>query len=165
MKKYLAFLSLIASAGIASAALTTSISLTNIQTGNLLTNIGSFTLVSMTVTADSTTNAAVFIYDSPTNGFTYSPAQYTNIYSYQTNVITSYTDYYGNSVLLTNIEQVDVTNNLVTTVTNNYPLIARATAAGSGNTTYPNLNRPIMYGLYFTNPAVVPVTVVVTYRR
>lgn len=74
------------------------------------------------LTATTATNVVALIVDSPTNSLVWTNAPFTNTVSYATNIVSSYTDFWGNATLVTNFNALfDNTNNVVLGVTNLYP--------------------------------------------
>jgi hypothetical protein len=142
---------------------TASITLHNIGTGNLLTNIGPFKIIGISVQASTATNTSVVIYDSPTNGQTASLPAYTNTLTVATNQISTYTNFFGVTTLLTNVVLLDITNNLVAAAVTTRPIVWTGAAAASSTTVYSPLNLPVVFGLYFTNTAAADTVVNITY--
>ena len=131
---------------------------------NLLGNLfqGSAKITSVALTS---TNAGSFVaYDSPTNVWTYTTADYTNTVSYGTNYIYSWTNYYGVVNSWTNMTLVDV-QNTVAASTNAYP--ARFALSCLANTTT-SIN-PTSYvfenGVWVTNTSAYTINLTVTYQQ
>lgn len=117
-----------------------------------------------TSTAGSGTNSFITLVDSPTNSLVYVQPAITNIYSYGTNVVTTYTNYYGVVTSLTNFSLIDTTN-IIAASTNSYKTIT--VAAPGGTSVYVNNpNWIVQYGLWATNTgaATQSGTITVTYQ-
>jgi hypothetical protein len=153
-------------ATISSSAVTISSTLAIGTMTNLLSVYnGSAKVIQIAVTASTSTNAAVMLYDCPSNILTYINPAYTNTISYGTNYISSWTNFYGVVQSWTNTALYDVTNNLVLSTTNSYP--ARLSAATLANTTtyYNNQNYYFNQGVWATNTGPGVVTVTLTYQQ
>ena len=133
---------------------------------NLLTlgNSGNANITQVILTSPTTNATRIRIVDSPTNTLTFTNAAYIQLQTYATNVITTYTNYFGVANSFTNVGLIDVTNTVAAT-TNNYPI--RFTATSPTNTssiftgTYSFNN-----GVWATNESLGgSVTVTVTYEQ
>lgn len=130
---------------------------------NLLSTFNGSTLLKQVVVTANTTNASLLFVDTATNTLGYVNASYTNTYSYATNYITSWTNFYGVAQTSTNVALVDNTNNVVAATTNSYPVNLAATALASTTATYVNINRYFMRGIWATNNSSGIATVTVTW--
>ncbi len=104
------------------------------------------------------------LYDTPTNTTVYAVGPYTNILFYATNLIVSWTNYYGRTNSWTNLSLVDYTNS-VALQTNNYPLMLQALLPTNTTVTYPNLGITCIYGAWVTNTGTLPITINMTYTQ
>lgn len=154
MKKILFTIGLIGLIGFASVrAVTTTITLNGAAVTNIATLAGgSFTLLQATVTAPANSNVFLTIYDAPAGNtnYKYTVGAYSNIVTYATNYITSWTNYYGYTNYLTNIAIVDVTNNN-NSATATYPLVYIWNVNTNLTTTYQGLNTFFKQGMLITN--------------
>ena len=133
---------------------------------NLLTlgNSGNANITQVILSSPTTNATRIRIVDAPTNTFTYTNAAYIQVQTYATNVITSYTNYFGVVNSFTNLGIIDVTNTVAAS-TNNYPV--RFVAISPTNTS------SIFQGIYSFNNGVWAtneslggsVTVTVTYEQ
>lgn len=130
---------------------------------NLLTAFPGSTYIKQVTISANTTNAAVLILDTPTNALTYVNPAYTNTISYATNYITSWTNFYGVAQSTTNIALIDVTNNVVASVTNSYPIRLSVSALASTTVPYNNVNTYFNRGIWATNSSSGVATVIITY--
>lgn len=170
LKKYT--LGLVLAGAISTDAATLSFTLTgNTATNALIPANGLITITGATVTAPSTTNALIYVYDAPltnfngiANALSYTNAPYTNTVSYLTNMIFNYTNFYGQITLLTNVVQVDNTNNLVDGSTNYYPIRIQAGALAGSSYNIANQNYYFQNGVLLTNPSASTVTFTFTYH-
>jgi hypothetical protein len=116
------------------------------------------------VAAPTTTNTGVLFIDSPTNQLTFVQNAFTNTVSYATNVVTTYTNFWGTVQNITNLDAlVDITNNVVAASTNLYP--QRISLSALANTTYlaDNVNYYFINGVTITNTSSGTANVTITY--
>lgn len=125
-------------------------------------NVGSLVVRTVSLTAPASTNVSLIFVDTPTNILVFTNAAYTNRIQYATNVITSYTNYYGVAVLYTNLGLITATNT-VAAGTNAYPIRGIYGAAINSSAVY---NPAVMYfdaGIWVTNNSGGTAVVNVTY--
>jgi len=152
MKKIIASLfSLIAAVSLSSAA-SISIAVAPSTATNVMGSLfgGYAKVTSVTFNCTSSSNATVVVYDSTTNVFTYTNAAYTNITSYATNLVTTWTNYFGVVNSATNVNLVDVTNSVAGT-TNNYPQRFSVSALVGTTTTINPTSYIFENGIWATN--------------
>jgi hypothetical protein len=101
------------------------------------------------ITAPSNIAQVAFI-DTPTNALTYTNAPYTGRYSYATNYISSWTNFYGVAASTTNIALIDATNTIAAT-TNTYPVRFTLSSTSGGSAAFPALNSYFASGVWATN--------------
>lgn len=108
---------------------------------------------------------SVQLIDAPTNSLVYTNAGFTNIISYGTNQITTWTNYYGATNSVTNVNLVDVTNT-VPGFTNLYPvrIVMNAPTNGTVNTGG-SINYFFNSGLWVSNVGPGSATLTVTYSQ
>jgi len=164
MKKYLVLA--IVLVGLSASAESIS---TNINPGTMLQLMplrGGFARVSQVlITATTSTNSVVNFYDNTTN-LTYRIQQpYTNTVSYVTNIVTSWTNYFGVVNTMTNTSLVDNTNNVVALSTNNIsPTITIGTAGGT-STRADTVSYYFHSGIWVTNSSSGAAAVSITYQQ
>lgn len=163
MKNYLIALSLAVGLAANAAVSTTVVVQPNTYT-NLLSLTGGSAIVTFASVAANSTNASVLFVDAPTNTLFYTNAAYTNITSYATNLITSWTNYYGVVNYATNITLLDVSNP-VAAGTNLYNRPLSAAALAGTTTTLNPLNTQFEYGIWVTNNSSGIATVTIQYRQ
>lgn len=133
---------------------------------NLLTAplSGSTKITQIIVTATTTNNAYVTLVDTPTNSLVYTNPSYVTWGSYQTNYITTYTNYYGVTNAFTNIAMVDyyITN---AASTNPYPVRVTASALTNTSSIFDGVNYYFVNGVWATNTGVGAATVTITYQQ
>lgn len=165
MKKLILSLMLLAGIGLNSYAAQTSVIVpANTMTNFILLSGNPTKVLSVSAATFSTNSANIFIYDTPTNQFLYTNAAYTNILSYATNWINTWTNYYGRTNSVTNIALIDVTNT-VTGTTNSYNLEFAASIGTNATVTANNVNAVFTYGVWVTNQSVGASTVTITYQQ
>lgn len=135
---------------------------------NLLPVKGAYAKVNQVIlTATTATNATVVFYDNYTN-LTYRIQQpYTNTVSYATNIVTSWTNYFGVVNTMTNLALVDNTNNVVGLSTNTIPAVMTLSTAASTSTTFDGLgvNYYFHTGIWVTNTGSGAAAVTITYQQ
>lgn len=163
LKKLFISLGLLSSFTASVKALTISLLVTNATFVNIVPNYGSAKLTQIIATAQGTNQPNFVIYDAPTNNILYTNAAYTNIISYATNYVTTWTNYYGATNSFTNLSLVDVTNS-VAAVTSSYP--ARITASIPSNSVvrFDNVNYYFSMGPWITNSGGL-LSLTVTYQQ
>lgn len=152
MKKIIASLfSLIAAVSLSSAASVAITIAPNTATNVMGSLFGGYAkITSVAFTCTSSSNAVINVYDSPTALFTYTNAPYTNITSYATNLVTSWTNYFGVVNSATNVNLVDVTNSVAGT-TNNYSQRFSVAALVGTTTTINPTSYVFENGIWATN--------------
>lgn len=165
MKKILLILGLVSLSTKLLAASATAIIPANTMTNFVLLSQAPVKVISLSANTFTTNSAIIFAYDTPTNATVYTNAGYTNILSYVTNYITTYTNYYGYTNNLTNKALVDVTNSVAITTNNLYPLRYSASIGTNATVLTDQLNAVFNQGLWITNQSVGAVAVTVTYQQ
>jgi hypothetical protein len=136
----------------ASSAATISVTVAPGTMTNLLGSLsGPVKVTQVQLTAGGTTVTNVLVYDTPTNVTSFVQAAYTNSIVYGTNQITSWTNYWGNVNSTTNVALVIVTNNVVASVTNSYPLRLNLSALANTTTKFDSVNYYFLSGIWATN--------------
>jgi hypothetical protein len=107
---------------------------------------------------------SIIMYDTPTNQTTFTNAAYTNITSYVTNYITTWTNYYGVVNNATNKALIDVTNNVAATV-NNYNIELSGSAPTNGTVLFQNLQQVYQYGIWITNNGAGTAVITIQYNQ
>jgi len=130
---------------------------------NLLVGFNQSTQVKSFVIAANSTNAAASIIDVATNKFTYVVPPYTNTVYYATNYINSWTNFYGVVQYTTNLNLIDVTNNVVAQSTNTYPVKLGLAALAGASSTYSGVNTYFNRGVWATNNSSGIATITIVY--
>lgn len=117
------------------------------------------------VTSAANNTCTLFFLDCPTNILTYTNAAYTNILTYATNYITTYTNYYGVTTSLTNKSLVDVTNNAVAAAAFSYNTEFTVTVPTNSTITFTGLNATFQNGVGVTNSAGGAATITMVYTQ
>lgn len=125
---------------------------------------GQSVISSWLLTAPAGANATVAVYDSPTNNFTYTNASYSILYTYVTNAITLYTNYWGATNSFTNAALVSVTNTVAAS-TNNYTAKFVAGAPTNASALYNQGTYTFNNGVWATNTGPSTITITVTYEQ
>lgn len=135
----------------------------------VMTNIplilqGNVKLTQIALASTGTNVVSVQFIDTYTNALSYTNAGYTNILSYATNYISTWTNYYGATNSWTNISLVDITNNVAGT-TNLFPV--RIIMATPTNTTTRIDSVPYFFtsGVWVTNTGTGNANLTVTYQQ
>lgn len=115
------------------------------------------------VTSTTTNKALIYVYDSPTNTFTYTNASYSVVTPTVTNLITSYVNYYGATNFFTNAALIAVTNTVAAN-TNAYPIVFQGAAPTNSSAIYDGVYS-FRNGAWVTNGVVGTVTVTITYEQ
>lgn len=131
---------------------------------NMVPTNGPSTITQLIVSSPVNNTTAFSIYDSGYTNLTYTNAAYTNILSYATNYITTWTNYYGATNSVTNLTLVDYTNTVAAT-TNFFPLRISGTVPTNGTIKYDTVNYYFTTGPVITNTGAGTATVTVTYRQ
>ena len=167
MKKYFLIAALLAATTAQAAQLTTVI--TANATSNLLaaaTFRGSARVTDILISTPAATASALKFIDSPTVTNTYVSPAYTGITTYATNVITTYTNFFGVVNSVTNVQLVDVSTS-VSASTNNYPIRFQANVGTNTSVLYSGVDYQFVNGIWATNTAsgTGSATVTITYQQ
>jgi len=166
MNKYfkLAIIGLLLASSSAMASFTTTATVVAGGVANLLTLVnGSAKVSSVTIQANTTNNATITLFDSPTNVWTYVNPAYTNRSVYATNLIQGpFTNYYGATNYLTNLDLITVTNNVIAASTNTYNSFGFSATTNTA-VTYSSLNLYFDHGLWLTNTGTGTVVFTIVY--
>lgn len=126
----------------------------------------------ITASATTITNGNIQLVDSYTNLLVYPSQPYTNTVSYATNGLqVTYTNYFGVVTTVTNFALIDLTNNVVTPPTNNFPVRASLSVLGGTSVKVDQVNYYFSQGIWATNSgtgtngAGGPITVTITYQQ
>lgn len=121
-------------------------------------------VIAFTLTSAANNTATITVYDAPFTNISYTVGSYSNILSYVTNYITTWTNYYGYTNSITNRAIVDYTN-FVAGVTNTYPIMYVLTCPTNSTVQFNNLNTRFQYGVYVTNTAGGAATLTLQYTQ
>lgn len=119
---------------------------------NILSTLtsGAAIVKSFTLSANGT-NAAVILYDTPTNQLVWTNVSYISTQSYATNYIVVWTNYFGATNSWTNLTLVDVTNTVVGSSNNAYAARISGAALASTTTIINPLYTVFENGIWATN--------------
>lgn len=132
---------------------------------NLTLVPGAAKITQIIASCQGTNLSTFYIYDSPSNSFLYTNSAYSNILSYATNYVNTYTNYYGVTNITTNLNLVDITNSVAAT-TNTFPLrISASIPSNSVATIFSGVNYYFTSGAWATNSGSGAVTLTVTYQQ
>ena len=166
IRKYIS-LALVGSALITGLAFANSVT-TTVNTGSMVNLLSSFnqpiTVQQIIIANTDGTNTAVSIIDSPTNLLSYINPAYTNTLSVATNYVSTWTNYYGVSYSTTNIALIDLTNNLVASTTNAYPVRLGVATLANTSSRYDGVNYYFNNGIWATNISSGKAIITVTYH-
>lgn len=116
------------------------------------------------LSAPTATNTSVTLVDSPTNVTTFVQLGFTNTLSYATNIVNSYTNFWGTLTQVTNFNALVDVPVAVPQTTNAYPVrIGNAAALASTSTKFDNVNYYFNSGVTITNTSSGNATVSITY--
>lgn len=146
------------------AAQTSFVVLPSVMTNAPTLLAGPAKVTQFTLTSTSTNIATVKVYDTPTNSTTFTVGPYSNIVSYVTNYITTWTNYYGATNSLTNLALIDITNSTAQ-VTNAYNVELVATAPTNSTVIYNNLGAVFQYGIWVTNVGAGSAIITINYNQ
>lgn len=126
---------------------------------------GSVTITSVLLTTPAATASTITMTDGTTNRLTYTLPAYSNLTSYATNYITSYTNFFGVVNSFTNVALIDITNSVAAS-TNNYRIPFQASVATNSTVQF-NGQYFFLNGVWATNAAsgAGSTTVTITYER
>lgn len=165
MKKLIAIISLLAALAFSASAVTLSQTIASGVMTNIIGMAGGPVRVTQVILVASTTNnASLQFVDTTTNWLLFTNSAYTNILSYGTNYVQTWTNYYGATNSVTNLAYYDVTNSVAGT-TNNLPIRISITAPTNGTSRFDNVNYYFVQGLWVTNNSTNPATLTVTFQQ
>ena len=149
MKKYFIIAALLA-ATVAQAAQVTTV-ITAGANSNLLGNFrGSAKVTDILITTPAATATTLKLVDSVNTTNTYLSPAYTGVTSYATNVITTYTNFFGVVNNVTNVQLVDVSTS-VSATTNNFPVRFQAYVGTNTSQLYSGVDYMFVNGIWATN--------------
>jgi hypothetical protein len=132
---------------------------------NGITNtLGAPILVTKVVLSANGTNSTIQAVDSPTNTLTLAVAAYTNITTYATNLVVSWTNFFGAVNSYTNVAQIQQTNSNASSTVQYARPFAAATAA-STTTTIDDASYFFLNGVLLTNNSSGTVTITLSYQK
>ena len=132
---------------------------------NMLSSFsGSAKITSVVVTAPTTSHASIKMIDAITNSLTYVNPAYTMYSSYATNLITTYTNFFGATNSITNLVLVDIST-AVAISTNLNPVILTATAPTNSTIVFNPVSFFVNNGIWVTNTGPTNVTVTINYQQ
>lgn len=114
--------------------------------------------------ATTATNASIKFIDAPSTLTTYVLPAYTSVSKYATNLVISYTNYFGVVNTLTNLQLATVTNNVAQS-TNNYPTLFSASSLASTTTTIDGANYFFGSGVLVTNVGTGTAAITISYEK
>jgi len=131
---------------------------------NLLSTLpvnGGALITQFTITSTTTNASRIRVFDTPTNSMTYSNASYTIPFTYATNYVTIWTNYFGVTNSFTNVAIIDTTTTVAAS-TNLYPVRFTGISPTNTSTVYDGAYT-FINGLWATNESVGgTVTVTIT---
>ena len=164
MKKLIIVASLMVALSINAAVTSTTVATTTCS--NLVTFLsGGGTISSITFQSPPANVGSAKLYDSDTTSLTYTQAAYTTITVYATNLISSWTNYYGVVNNATNIVLMQATNTVAAVTNSPLPLLLTMTGGTNTTVTYSGINANFSRGLAVTNTGAGTITVTVTYTQ
>jgi hypothetical protein len=161
------FFSLLVTLGIVSSV--QGFTLSQTFTANQFTNFtsmlpGPVKVTQIILVSSSTNNSSVQFWDTPTNTQVFTNSAYTNLISYATNYVSTWTNYYGATNSVTNISLIDATNTVAAT-TNNYPLRISLAAGTNASIRADNVNYYFTSGVWVSNVSTNPATITITFQQ
>lgn len=148
-----------------SFALSTAVTIPTATMTNLFVPAGGSVKITQLIAVSPVNNTTAFqVYDTPTNSTQFIQAAFIGGGNFQTNVVTTWTNYYGKVNSFTNIAQIDYTNT-VAAITNYYPLRIAGNIATNSSLQFNNVNYYFGNGVWVTNTGVGSVTITVTYEK
>lgn len=169
MKKLLIAIALIASlsiTGYAASGTVTVVVPTAVVT-NLMDSLpgGAAVVKQITLLSTATTSGKLSIYDTPNGNIMYTNTGYTLPVTYVTNVISTYTNYFGATNSITNVALIHTTSTVASNIYS-YPLRFVGQAGTNASATFDG-NWTFTRGVYATNTTIGggAVTVTLTYER
>lgn len=122
-------------------------------------------LIKKVIVVAGSSNATVTCIDAPAYVPFYTNASYTSITQYGTNLVTSYTNFFGAVNTLTNFQLANITNTTAAS-TNNFPTRFTAAALAGATTVIDDTHFFLLNGLYLTNNAVTgTATITIEYQK
>jgi hypothetical protein len=166
MKKYILYCLTALSLVSASKAVTISVTVAPGVMTNFPTLVAAPVKVTQVVITSAGTNIAQGqLIDTPTNQFFYTNAAYSNILTYATNYVSTWTNYYGATNVVTNTSSlVDVTNSVAGT-TNTYPVRIVLSTPTNTSTRIDNVSYYFQNGIWATNTGTGSATFTITYQQ
>lgn len=146
------------------------LSTTVVVPANTMTNLvnlsgsGHVIVTAYVVTSTNATAVTASLMDTPTNVLAYVVPAYTNITSYATNWVQTWTNYYGATNSWTNYSLIDITNSVAQS-TNNYPVRIALTAAANTSAVLNPTYTVFDSGVWVTNSSAAAATVTIQYRQ
>ena len=132
---------------------------------NMLSSfIGSAKITGVFLTSPTANTASITIVDTSTNSLTYVNPAYTQYSSYATNLITTYTNFFGTVQSLTNLVLVDVSSSVAQS-TNLNTVILTATAATNSMVAFTPVSFFVSKGIWVTNTGSGNATVTINYQQ
>lgn len=153
-KKVGLILASISFASVMMASITITVTIPPSTATNVLYGIspGGPLIVKQAVLTGTSNNTSVTVYDAPTNTFSYTNASFVSVITYPTNVISTWTNFFGYTNTVTNVALVDVPiTNAVTT--NTYPQKIALSASAGNSTIQNNMSTYFESGVWATNTA------------
>lgn len=166
MKKYLLIAAILGATTVAFAAQKTTV-ITAGACSNLLTGFtGSAKVTDILISTPAATAANVKFVDSVTATNTYVSPAYTGVTTYATNVITTYTNYFGVTQNITNVALVDVATSVAAS-TNSFPIRFQANIGTNTTALFSGVDYMFVNGIWATNTAsgTGATTVTITYQQ
>lgn len=162
MKKFITLLFIALLLGMVSSKAATTTILVN---AGSCTNLLGFAarVTQVLVSAPTVTNTSVLLIDAPTNVLTFVQPAFTNVLTYATNVVNSYTNYFGVPTLITNYGALVDMPNAVAASTNLYPQRLSLAALAGTTITADNVNYYFGTGVTVTNNSTGSANVTITY--
>lgn len=142
----------------------TSFSTNIVATGVFQFTIGSAKVTQLVISAPANNTTAIAAIDTSTNSLTNIVSAYSNTASYQTNLITTWTNYYGVVDSFTNVAQVSYSN-FVAAVTNFYPTRIAVNVGTNQTVKFDQVNYYFNSGVLVTNTGAGTATVTITYQQ
>lgn len=163
MKKYILSLLLTAlSLPLFAAPQTVTVNVGSGQYSNILA--ASATVIQVTITATTATNTSVKLIDSPINALTYTNAAYTSTLSYATNVVSTYTNFFGTTTSITNFALVDATYSIAAAVLN-CPVVLQYGAIASTSAQATGVKYNFLQGIWATNTSSGSAAITIVYEK
>lgn len=157
--------SLMLSAGYVKAATTSLTIAAGVMTNLITLNNGSVKVTQFVLTSTGTNISSIQAIDTYTNWLKYTNSAYTNILTYGTNLVVTWTNYYGATNTVTNSGSlVDITNSVAGT-TNTFPVRVILATPTNSSTRIDNVNYYFNDGIWITNTGSGNANVTITYQQ